>query len=207
MSKTIARELLAVARELVSFQFDKKELLDDWIVEVGNSLPGERTQDRYELMKLWVKSTRVGKDREDRWVVTSILKDGTKIVGIKPWEMEMDRKTGQQVRKEWRGRWNIFVDGKEVMTPRTGRFPLVRYLEEHLLSRVDQYAKEIGRRDWYYSFSDDHRYWVSGEKHTKFLQELYAKLSEPEKRAAYEVFLKEMPGDWKKPSFQQFQGA
>ena len=207
MSKTIARELLAIAREMMSFQFDKKELLDDWTVELGNSLPGERSQDRYDKMKLWVKSTRVSKDREDRWVVTSILNDGTKIIGIKPWNMELDRKTGQQVRKEWRSHWDIWVDGKQVVTPRTGSYPLVRHLEEHLLSRVEHYAKEIARRDWYSEYSDDHRYWVSGQRHTKVLQDLYSKLSQPEKRAAYEVFLKEMPADWSKPSFQQFEGA
>jgi hypothetical protein len=201
----IARELLMIAKSLVGFGFDKKELLDDWIVELGNKLPGPRNQDRYQKMNLWAKSTRVKKDSEDRWVVTTILKDGTKIVGIKPWKMEYDRKTGEQVRREWRGQWIVYLDGKKIRDERSGN--ITRPLEEKLLDRVDRYATEIARRDWYYQYSDDHRYWVSGEKHTALLKKLYSELSLPEKRSAYEVFLKEMPGDWKAPSFNQFEGA
>ena len=202
-----ARELLRMAKQLVGFVFDKASLLEDWTVELGNALPGERELDRFDKMKMWVQSTRVKKNSDDQWVAMSVLRDGTKIVGIKPWNMEYDRKTGQNERREWSGRWIVFINGRKVRDERDSRMSLQNALEDILLNQVDKYAASLKRRDWYYQYSDDHRYWVSGERHTKDLQAMYSKMSPPEQRAAYEIFLKEMPADWTKPSFSQFEGA
>ena len=42
-----------------------------------------------------------------------------------------------------------------------------------------EFAKKLKKHDWYYAYSDDHRYWTSGRSQRKQLENMHKELDSP----------------------------
>jgi hypothetical protein len=70
-----------------------------------------------------------------------------------------------------------------------------------------EFAKNLRAHDWYFAYSDDHRYWLSGTNEAKVLRDQRLILNCPYdmdtlRKWAYkmivELFSEEAPGEWYK---------
>lgn len=71
---------------------------------------------------------------------------------------------------------------------------------------LDEYKQLIADYDWYYSYSDDHRVWQRGEASREKIKEVYQRLSDVDKQAAYTFFEEKKPKDFNPVEFSQFKG-
>lgn len=112
--------------------------------------------------------------------------------GIK---IEVKLKSGDTIHAykigKYAGDWEYYLNGKKA--GRRGTRDELTSILYNTISNLDKYILGIKSHDFNYNYSDDHRKWKSSSNSEGSLIEIYSKLSNSDKKKAYNEYLKHAP--------------
>ena len=116
---------------------------------------------------------------DDRHLVISEYIHSIKETEWRGYDIEF--KTGEIMKafKEtrWRSHWVFTMpNGMEFNTRYTTPNPIRDYVFKNFFTKLQKFEWYLKHHDWYYEFSDDHRYWRSGNASANKIKQLREEL-------------------------------
>ena len=178
-----------------------KEIIKEIVIKElgGGGLPSDINYSLAEDLQLSLpldkkfikKISKPQYQKNNQWPVLIIVElvDGTKVRAYKY--------------SRWRSHWLFEIDGKKYNTTwRDGTWMLSQYFKEKFFSELERLEQELNSHDWTYQFSDDYRYYSSGEAHKKRIMDLYNIVKKQGKgKEAIDLWKKLAPADFKKSPY------
>lgn len=179
------------AEDVIDKYYTKNELLEsvnfdlkkDLVITLHNKLTSDIDE---ELGKTIIK--KIKKINNDIYKIDFI--DGFSITATKS--------------DKWRGDWIFDVKGQKYNSWKSNIYDLRRIFLDRYLSIIQQFNVAVKGHDFTFNFSDDFRYYQSGQKNLEHIKDLYRELRDKNKEKAFKIWNTEAPDKFQYTSFEKF---